>query len=471
MRGLERTWDRRSAYGAHGALAALAILWVMGWSVLSDVPWMSTVFMIAAYLALLAALMSTTRRWRDWMNPLSLVLLVGFIRFGVPGWLLITGSEPDVATFHRMGLGDREWLLGHVLALLGLLGVVIGWHLPVRTVAALVRSVGRCVKPHVAEGVRFAALLGMLIGCAGLVVFVASNAPVLEVIRSGEFRRTEIQVGTGKFFYTSLLLIASSVVFSEYLLRERRAWWVALTPVAAAMLLFWVLGGRARALTAPAAGLLLLWYQRRDLQGAMKRVGAALIPLLPMVLYAGDRYRGGLGVAGLGDALSVAAVLEYARGAVWVDWGQLHSLAGAAAIGPAVLGGGIFLVLLWPLSLLLEVGGRSTGVFITETLVGFAGGRKWGFHASLIGDAYLNFGVAGVLVATTVFGLILRSLYAEMRRGSLNGAFYALAAVYGLRMFFESIEKFPETLTILVFVSVVLLTGRASVRAAPRRSR
>jgi hypothetical protein len=41
-----------------------------------------------------------------------------------------------------------------------------------------------------------------------------------------------------------------------------------------------------------------------------------------------------------------------------------------------------------------------------------------------------------------------------------NAAVYALAALYSMRLFHESIEKFTETLTVLTFVVIVVQTGR-----------
>ena len=99
---------------------------------------------------------------------------------------------------------------------------------------------------------------------------------------------------------------------------------------------------------------------------------------------------------------------------------------------------------------------------------------KWGFHATIVGDAYLNFGLIGVFVVTTIFGMILQMLYRGFRGGMINDALYALATVYSMRMFFESVEKYGETMIVLVFAFLVINFGQMlwqiSRRPAPSRA-
>lgn len=460
--------------------AQLLILWlvslicVLGLAILSGMVWIMTVFFLVAYIALLLAILITYRSLQDWLNPLSLILIVGFVRFSIPGLLSLFGIEPNVPIYQIMSLSTEDWLLGHTLALVGFSGVIIGWFFPLRH-KALFHRLFMSLKIGSLRSVKYTAFLGMLLGLAALLLFVEGNASFAEMIRTGEFRGIEIREGTGKYFYLSLILIASSVVLSAYLVSLKRAWWIALLPTVVAMILFWVLGGRARALTPVSAGLLLLWYQRHqknNLKTSMKAIliMALIIALLIVFLNAGQLYRGGLGLKGILQALSISALLNYVRWAVWTDLGQLHSLAGAVEIGPGVLGGRTFLALLWPLSEIFNLPGRSAGIFLAERLVGL-GERKWGFHATLIGDAYLNFGLIGVFIVTTVFGLILKTFYAEFRRGSINVAFYALTMIYSIRVFFESIEKYGEALTVLSFALFIVKFGQTLFKISRARER
>jgi hypothetical protein len=191
------------------------------------------------------------------------------------------------------------------------------------------------------------------------------------------------------------------------------------------------------------------------------------IALLPVYSYLGQVYRGGQGLEGiLAQGLSIATLIGYMKYSLWVDWGSLHSMAAATMIGPGVLGGYTFSVLLWPVSKFLQLPGRSAGVYMAETLVGFDESlgsdtrERWGFHATLIGDAYLNFGLLGVLAATIVFGIVLRILYLQIRVKLSNIAVYALGVACSLRLFYVSIENYPNVLVILAFTVFVIQLGR-----------
>jgi oligosaccharide repeat unit polymerase len=449
-------------------LVTLSALWLLGAAIFSGMPGTDIVFFPLAYLALVLAFVTTNRQWHDGTNPLSVVLVLGFVRFGISGLLQLMAVNPDLDLFHTMRLDDTDWLLGHALALLGLLGVVIGWQIPSKSLGSVFRRTARRVNVRLTRGVRYAAVAGMVVGFIALMAFVASNAPLGDVVRTGDFRRTEIQVGTGIFFWLSLMLIASSVVLAAYLMATDRAWWVSLLPVCFATVLFWALGGRVRAITPFATGLLLLWY-RKGRPGLSAKSGALLvIALLPVVLLAGQLYRGGLGVEGIGQAFSIEGVSGYIQSAVWVDWGQLYALAGATAIGPAVLDGGTFLkTFLWPLSeYVFSISGRSAGVFLAEHFVGFGSGKPWAFHSSLIGDAYLNFGLAGVLIATVIFGILLKRLYIGWKEGWIQGPVYLLSLLYGTRIFFESVEKFTEAWIVVAMTVVVVRAGQLTFRPA-----
>jgi oligosaccharide repeat unit polymerase len=448
-------------------IASLAC--VFGIFVFAGFEWTVPIYLTLGYTALLFALLTVTHLWTDWLNPLCLILFIGFLRFSLTGFLLLFGAEPGNPIFELMRLDANHWLLGHSLAVLGLLGVVIGWFFPAR-LPRFARILTR-LRTRLSGAVIYAGSAGMLLGFLALIIFVWSNAAGVEVVYTGAFRGTEIREGTGKFFHFSLLLIASSVVLSAYLIRTNCSWRVALLPVTIAMMVFWVLGGRVRSFAPLAAGLIVLWYRRSALKVSFKTllIGVSIVPLLVLFLFAGQVYRGGSGIKGIVEELSVTALLEYIQYSVWVDLGQLHSLAGAIAVGPGLLGGQTFSYnLLWPLSDFLNLSGRSGGVFVVEELIGFVS-SKWGFHTTLIGDAYLNFGTLAVFVVTAIFGMILRILYAEFRRGRVDPVYYSLALIYSIRIFFESIEKFGEGLTVLVFAFCVIKLSQTLFNIGPDR--
>ena len=315
-------------------------------------------------------------------------------------------------------------------------------------------------------GVKYASVAGMAMGFAALMAFLVLNAS-LGVILSGEFRGTIIQEGTGKYFFMAYFLIAGSVLFCCYLLNKGFTW-LAFIPPALSMLSYWPLGGRGRAVMAVAGGLILLWYRLREQQGwqkiSVKPVYLFTAPLmlicLIFVLYVGSYYRGNADARAVSEGISLSGMWGYSKSAIYTDIGQLHSLAGAIAIGPAVLSGHSFIgSLSWPLSKFLPLPSRSAGVYLVETLVGFVDGRKWALNSSLIGDAYLNFGLPGVVVVMVLFGALLKLLYLKFRRGSIHIVTYVFATLYGVNMIWVSIEVWPQALTVLFCSSVLIWLG------------
>jgi oligosaccharide repeat unit polymerase len=423
-------------------------------------------FLVIGYIAVLFAFLNAANAWRDIFNPLCSILAIGLIRFLIPGSLLLIGVEPPerVAVFYElMHLGDSDWLWGHALALAGLLGVILGW-----TLGPKHREKGKRLKFYLSFGIKYAAVAGMSVGFLALVTFVLANAG-LGVLTSGEFRETTIHQGTGIFFSLAFLLIAGSLLLSCYLFVAGGRW-TALAPVTVAMILYWPLGGRGRALTPLLGGLLFFWYFNRERAGWKKlslkptRVFQLLIAIVLMlwVLRVGQMYRGDFGARAFSESLSLSGLWSYVQGATFTDLGSLHSLAGAIAIGPGVLNGQTFFGnLTWPLKKFLPIPSRSAGVFIVEELKGFSDDEpRWGVHATLIGDAYLNFGLGGVAIVMMFFGSVLKILYIKFRGGALHVAIYAAAFLYSQQIFLASIEVWTNAVTVLAFTVVIILLGR-----------
>jgi hypothetical protein len=433
--------------------------------------WLLACFIPVAYLTIGISLVRSTQTCRDLLNPLCFILVVSSLRFLLPGILLLSGTELPAEVnlfFQQMKLSDADWQWGHALALLGILAVVMGWLFVQGENGEKCRSE---LKFYLPPGVKYAAFGGMLVGGIAFAVFFFSNASI-DAINSGAFRGTEIREGTGKYFYMTYLLIAGSVLLScDYFTKQRT--WLALFPVGASMLLYWILGGRARALFSPAAVLILLWYyfaQRRSWRKfSIKPLYILAAPFILVsaiwLSFVGSLYRGGLGTLAVVEALSLTRLWDYVQSAIFTDFGQLHSLAAAIAVGPGVLNGQMFLaVFTWPLSEYLPYSGRSPGVFITETLVGFSNDRKWGVNASLIGDAYLTLGLAGTLVVTILFGVLLKTLYLKFREGRVHAAIYAVSVLSSLQLYFLSIEKWAQVLTTLVFMFITIFIGKTVLR-------
>ena len=113
----------------------------------------------------------------------------------------------------------------------------------------------------------------------------------------------------------------------------------------------------------------------------------------------------------------------------------------------------------------MAIPGRSAGVYIVEALAGFSDDEhRWGVNASLIGDAYLNFGLGGVAIVMAVFGTVLKLLYLKFRQGILHPAIYALALISSLQAFVVSIEVWPQAVITLGFALAVIYSGSTIFR-------
>lgn len=420
------------------------------------------VFLAIGYGGVVAGLYRTVRQSRDVLNPVMLVLVLAFVRFVIPA-IIVSGGGPRVELFRLMGLTSADWLLGHVLGLTGMLGVMTGW-------LAFPRRLDRGGRLRFAlpRGVGLTAVLGMVLGLVSLIAFVRTNVvSVSSTVIEGSFRGTEIQEGSGPLFFLSLVLISSSVVAGTYLLATRPARrWIVFIPAVLAALGFFVLGGRVRAVISLLGAIFILWYRRREdrewgrsILSPMVKGLVVGLPLLILLAYVGTLYRES-GLAAVERAFDLGGLQRYTEQSFLLDFGHLHALAAAVHIGPGPLGGQSFWALLWPISDIVGLATPSPGIYLVGETIGFPTGTTWAFHSTLPGDAYLNFGAGGTVLATLLFGLFIRFVYGRFRAGRLHVAIYALAAPYLLRVFLESIEKWGEGVVVVVAASVIMAAGR-----------
>lgn len=415
-------------------------------------------FIITAHFLILFSILTTSRRHQDWLSPINVILIIGLARFSLPLFLLYFGT-PDIEIFEKMqvGLGEN-WRHANILAMIGLIGVTAGWYISFKRT-----DKDKTSSYHLDTNVAIISLFGMMLGVISLMLFISSNSSLSQAIISGSFRGTDIQGGTGIFFHLGLILISSSVILTAYLLRNRNvSYLVALLPVIFAMACYFVLGGRTRAVTPVVAGLVIAWYERERATFTLKNSLALFFFFMLLVMFYSGMvlYRARLGLEGFFQGISISVLMEYISTAIWVEVGQLHTLAGALLVGPGVLGGATFTKLFWPVSEFLDIPGNSTGIFLAETLVGFHNDKRWGLHATLIGDAYVNFGAIGLFIVTALFGVILKWIYIGYREKRINSAIYALFFIYSVRIFYESIEKYSELLTVMTYaIGLFVLTN------------
>jgi oligosaccharide repeat unit polymerase len=423
------------------------------------------------------AMISTWRGSRDALNPITVIVGIAAVRFGLPAVMELFGSRlQDMSTVRFLHLQRQDWLFGYSIAVTGVAALLLGWQ-----ASALTR---RSVDPLGMFGRRdlpsafWASILAAAVGFLALVAFVMTNGiSFFTAVKTGVFRGIEVRQGTGVFFHLSLLLIVGSVVTVHAGLarynRSNRPSLAVFAPVLVSAVAFFVLGGRARAFVAVAGAFLLWWYRpsrdqhvrQRYLLGPSLRSKRTLLVCAPLAMvifsYLGITYRG-TAAPGRGSPVNVEEFGRYLGGTFTVDAGALHSLALASKLPPGVLQGKSFPGnLAFPLSEFVSLPGKSSGVYLTQRFVtGLQ--PKWGFSATIFGEAYLNFGLLGLVLISGLMGFIFERLYSRFRAGRTSLLVYALFSVYLVRIIFESIEKWPEALTILAMLWVVTRFGQAS---------
>jgi hypothetical protein len=425
---------------------------------------------LAAHILLVVLAVRSARQLKDVFTPVNILIGLAFARLSLPAAYFLF-AQPESKLFELMGLTEPVlWYRANCLALLGLLSLLLGWILanPERRSSQLAFSQRYPIAVRRTEAL--AAVLALIIGGFAILWFVQSNIGIVQAIATGGFRTATIQGGTGKFFYLGLLAIPASLVIAARLLQNKRRSWIwAFLPILLVVALFAILGGRTRSLVPVAALALTAWYLRADCRLTQRRLlwslAAGLLAVFAFLLI--GLYRQGYDLDASQNEMATHAWANLAMTALFIEVGQLHTLAGALLLGGGALEGASLTTLLWPLIEFVQLPHRSTGVYIAEELVGFDD-RPWGFHGSLIGDLYINAGMAGLIIGCMIFGFFLGRVYSAFRAGALGAPFYALVVVYCVRIFFEALDKYPEFLTIVVYLASIKALGHLLALASSR---
>jgi oligosaccharide repeat unit polymerase len=417
------------------------------------------------------------------LNPISLIIVIAAVRFGLPAVQALFGSQLDDLSLVRfLRLDRQDWLLGYSIAATGLAALLLGWQASALTRSAVDHSPAS--RRRQLPSSLSAPILALAAGFLALVAFVVTNGiSFVTAVQTGAFRTIEIRPGTGIFFRLSFLLIVGSVVAVHTLLARTgqldRVPLSAFTPAILAALAFFVLGGRARAFVAIAAAFLLWWYRpsydehgrpvHRPGRSLKSKTRVLVCAPLAMILFSfvGVSYRGTDAATGRGAPTNVEEFSRYLTGAFSIDAGALHSLALATRLPPGVLQGRSFLPnLAFPVSEFVTLPGKSTGVYLVEKFVGRSQ-QKWGVSATIFGEAYTNYGLFGLVLILATVGFLFERLYGRFRSGRTSMLVYALLSVYLLRIVFESIEKWPEALTVLAMLWVVTRVSQSRSAQTP----
>ncbi len=434
--------------------------------------WPHLLFTATAFLSIGCGLFLHARNWGDVFNPLTILTGVGFLKFCVPYFIyLALGPEAPCFDFYeRLGVLEPHLMhRGHTVAMLGLIGLIFGW-------SCGRNKPGATSPPSETRDWTIVIRAGclMLAGAMSLLFFVGRNTDLSTALATGQFRSTQIEAGTGMFFYISFALIAGSVTFAAFLMQMKKVpAIVAFLPVLLALALFFLTGGRTRAITPVIAAAVAFYYIRLEHRiGAKSLIGGALFcAAIPIFYYLGSAFRGGAGMSLFtqGVAEGTDPIGTYLVGFFAAELGQLSSLAGAVSLGEGVVGGLSFTALLFPLNMMLNIPGRSCGMYLAEQLLNLPSAHLAALHSTIIGDAYLNFGLSGMVLVLALAGFGMKTLYAQFRAGRVPIAMLGLATIYAVRVFGEEINKWPEMMIVLTCCWLAAVDWRARIWAPSKR--
>lgn len=419
------------------------------------------IFFVTTYSALIFAFRWSISIYQDRFNLLVLFIIFGLVRLHIPA-IIGRYDDPDVKIFFQLGISAGDWTNGHILGLIGTLSIITGWMISPIIFTSFIRSllsllqIGRSSKHLI-----WVSLAGTAIGIAGVLSFIQVNGlSILSAAQSGAFRNTEIQEGTGPLFWVGLIAIGCSSMLAAGLLQNKRSLIIAMLPVAIVVASFWILGGRFRAMTPLISAALIVVYHRRMSTYNIRVIFGlfALVSIaVPYSFYAGSLYRNGLGISAFQAAANIPLLIEYTSSALSREIGQTFSLAAVVRLEQGALAGQTFNAFLWPISDLFGIAGKSSGKYIVQSLIGT---DSFGVHPTFIGDIYLNYGVLFIPILLATYGSVLRGLYVTFRAGYMPLPMYAVIAIYSLRIYYESIEKYKEFLVIFAFMLLFYKLGQ-----------
>ena len=462
--GLER------ALAGFALAAALVVFWAFTTASNAAEAPSYIVLLFGATVAVRTAVVS-----RDPLNPLSVIVGLATLRFGLPALQLLNPrfiSPVDTAA-GEFNLSRDELLAGLELAAFGVLGTVAGWYMcPQSLIASCERghlALRRWFKPGISvitsSWVAFAAGIA-----ATLAYLTISFGDPFAAALSGVARGGSAPGSSAYGFGAVGLLLTSALVLVVARARDRDRSAVAiLGPALAATAVMTVFGGRVIALTPMALGAIALFYLRRWGSPAIERprrrtikigVVAAVVALLVGYIAFVPQYRGGGGVTAISSVFSQGTLRQYGEFSLWTEFGSLHQYALAVRLGEGTLDGGTYPEMLGLAGHFLGFEGDRPGNVLVERLGPGDYQSTWGFQTGLVVDVFLNSGLFAAVLAAVAFGILIRGEYEGFRRAGPSEAsvfVHCLILWTAIWVFFESVVVLPSQLQVALPIVVVIL--------------
>jgi oligosaccharide repeat unit polymerase len=326
---------------------------------------------------------------------------------------------------------------------------------------------------------------GILISFSLFVVYMASTgilsdpqaglAVILSTSRSP--RATAAGVRASGYFYQAPLLLAPMGML--LLARSRKALTIGGLTGIGLVLLSQITTSGSRAFEVPAVlAVALLLYSLRNTRPSVRTlvIGATLLFLAGIELPRFYRDSGDLGsslssIAGSAVSTPQALLADFTTGA---DTAMIDDLSAELNVVPAVLPwqlGRNYLdaAVQWVPRQIWDNKPRVADNELVHTIdpIDYPPNTTAGFSFSIIGEPYLNFGIAGVAAELIIFGMAWRLLYEWFRRDPSNASvavIYALCWPYLLVYMRGSIgaDYYRQLLSVVPALLIVLLVNRGA---------
>lgn len=291
-----------------------------------------------------------------------------------------------------------------------------------------------------------------LISILAIVLFIQINQGFISAIINGSMRNSNVLGGSGYLFYAGLLGISSSAIVSLGLYKKSRSIIKSLTIPFIFVIIFSIMGGRARALIPITIIAYYAWLGKDNKTISLKNSFYLILSVISLAIFFYTveifRFRGGYsGIAN--EELS----FDYLIGFATVQMGVIHSIAAALEI-PKWYGSATFLAdFMWPLNEFFNFGGEGghAGVMLASYFIGFDGAsRQWGVHPTLIGQSIMYGGITGLVLSSLTCGVAIGYGYFSRRIGEMPRLLFSIIFIHIILIYFQSTGVYPQ-LAVSVF--------------------
>src|SRR5215207_4118280 len=264
-----RTGGMSIAGGALGrvpAICAFGILLTVFYAYFDDA--IADTLTVATFVLAIFVAVRLGLEFRDWLNPMTVILAMAIARLALPGVSLFDPDwAPPIGTLSEdFGIFRYEAIQGTHLAAIGVLGVIFGWYVSpswlARPPAWVYRQAARMrAEPALVPAATLVLVAGII---AGLIYLGLSGGNPITAIISGVAKGTTAEGSSRYGYFAIATLTTASLILTLYRAHDaRRSLRSCLLPSIFATIFLTTFGGRVGALTPVAVSFVGAYYIRK----------------------------------------------------------------------------------------------------------------------------------------------------------------------------------------------------------------